>query len=1304
MSNPMQPLPNQAPYSQEAEEALLGAVLLDPKSFLNIASFLSADDFFLKRHEYVWMALSRLQERNDPMDYVTVSQELHDIGVLEEIGGQAYLTYLVNNTPSSVHVEVYGRLVERASIRRKMLEATDEIRKLALDEEIPLDKVISDAEQALFSVSDSQVKREFVPMWQAVSEYYDDMEKLLASGAGLVGIPTGFKALDGLLGGFQKSDLVVFAGRPGMGKCVTGDTLIATTQGMRPIADLKPDTVGIIDDEGGTFYPLEVGVQTPNGAKTTSHFYDSGIKPTLKFTTRAGYSLAGTYHHPVLILSPSGKKVWKHLDELQVGDYVAVQRHEAVWGNCDRISEFSYDYNENLRSTKVPKFPEKIDKKLAYILGILIGDGGLTRKRNISISSADSMIIDIFYKWVNSLGLRAQLNSGYDHRVTSMVLKAWLENIGVTGYSHEKKIPEIILNSSKRCVKAFLQGLFDTDGHAESQRGYIQYVTASRKLAKQVQLLLLQFGIVSKLSFKPNKKRGAWSIRITGDNARCFYSEIGFKLERKQTRSNRLPHISNANLDVIPHLPDVEVPYGYRDRYARYFDDRRKPSYTTLETIAEFQPAVSQLLEPKFYWDEIQNIEDNGLQHCYDLTVPDGHTFVANGIVSHNTSFLLTVALNIARLDGRVALFTMEMGVEQMVQRLISMETGIRVQQLRTADLSANEQSRFTEAVGRIANLPIFIDDTPAINPIEMRTKCRRLQHEYGLDLVMVDYMQLMSAGKAYENNRVQEISYISRSLKELARELNVTILSAAQLSRAVEQRQDKRPQLSDLRESGCLAGETQIYLPDKGYSVPIETLVGKTGFKVLSLNTETWKLESGTVTNAFCTGTKPVYRLKTALGRTLRATANHRFLTVKGWKRLDELELNSYISLPRNLPPTPSNFMEDSELALMAHLIGDGCTLPRHAIQYTTVESDLAELVANFAYHLFGEKIAPRIQKEKNRTWYQVFLPAIEHLTHNVRNPISVWLEEYNIFGLRSHEKFIPISVFKQSNEKIALFLRHLWATDGCINFKRSTQKSYPIVYYATSSYQLAIDVANLLLRLGINARLKCVPQGHKGRDQFHVIVSGHEDLTLFAKEIEAVGIRKNIELEKIVTYLKTSVANTNRDIIPKSIWRDHAVPSMQAHGITNREMQAQLGNAYCGTTLYKHNVSRDRAFRLSQIVKSKEIQKLAESDVYWDKIMSIEPDGETAVYDLTVEKYHNFCADMMIVHNSIEQDADAVMFLYRDEVYNPETTEFPNQADVILSKHRHGPTGTISLYFEKTITKFMDVNMQRVDLSDLE
>src|SRR5262249_52885381 len=147
---------------------------------------------------------------------------------------------------------------------------------------------------------------------------------------------------------------------------------------------------------------------------------------------------------------------------------------------------------------------------------------------------------------------------------------------------------------------------------------------------------------------------------------------------------------------------------------------------------------------------------------------------------------------------------------------------------------------------------------------------------EYGLDLIVIDYLQLMTTPYRSEN-RVQEISYISRALKQLARELNVPVVAAAQLSRAVEQRTDKRPQLSDLRESGCLAGETPIWLPERGQYVPIRDLVGQSGFSVLALNTETWKLEHAQVSRAFCTGTKPVYRMTTKLGRNVRATGNHK-------------------------------------------------------------------------------------------------------------------------------------------------------------------------------------------------------------------------------------------------------------------------------------------------------------------------------------------------------------------------------------------------------------------------------------------
>jgi replicative DNA helicase len=601
----------EAPYSQEAEEALLGAVLINPNAFMTVASFLRYDDFYFLRHSYIWQAMERLHERKDGIDNITLSKELDDLGLLNDVGGPAFLTHLIANTPTSVHAEVYGRLVERASIRRRLMVAADEIKALALDEQLNIESVTTEAEVRLFGVTDRQLKREFVTMDEAVHRYFDQIEFLMQNQHESMGVPSGFRDLDALLGGFQKQDLLIFAGRPGMGK----------------------------------------------------------------------------------------------------------------------------------------------------------------------------------------------------------------------------------------------------------------------------------------------------------------------------------------------------------------------------------------------------------------------------------TSFLLSAAVNAARLQARVAIFTMEMGVDQLVQRMISMETGISSQKLRLGRLSPQEYSRFVEAAGRVSRFNIFIDDTPAMNPIQMRTKCRRLAHEYGLDLIIVDYMQLMNAGGQYQNNRVQEISYISRSLKELARELNTPVFSAAQLSRAVEQRQDKRPVLSDLRESGCLASEALVHLYDEGRYIPIRDLVGKAGFRVTSLNTETWKLEPGIVTHAFCTGVKPVYRLTTTLGRSIRATANHKFLTISGWKRLDELTTDDRIALPRRVDTLTTQTVSDAELALLGHLIGDGC--------------------------------------------------------------------------------------------------------------------------------------------------------------------------------------------------------------------------------------------------------------------------------IYWDKVASIESDGNSEVYDLTVEKYHNFVSSNIIAHNSIEQDADIVMFLYRDVVYN-DAAEFPNQADIIVAKHRNGPTGTVQLYFENNLTKFIDGAVRRVDLGD--
>ena len=269
------------------------------------------------------------------------------------------------------------------------------------------------------------------------------------------------------------------------------------------------------------------------------------------------------------------------------------------------------------------------------------------------------------------------------------------------------------------------------------------------------------------------------------------------------------------------------------------------------------------------------------------------------------TSLALSLAHNTAlKYHNSIAVFSLEMSKDQLAQRLLSMDARIDQQRLRTGIIEEDEWDRIVYAMDTLSESNIWIDDTAGISTMEMRSKARRLQAEHGIDLIIVDYLQLMQAtiGGRRNENRVQEISEISRSLKGLARELNVPVLALAQLSRAVESRQSKVPQLSDLRESGCLTGETLVYLPDTGTYKPIEQLVGQSGFQVLALNTDSWKLETCQVSRAFATGCKAVYRITTRLGRTVRATANHKFLTVHGWQRLDELSSGMRIALPRRL------------------------------------------------------------------------------------------------------------------------------------------------------------------------------------------------------------------------------------------------------------------------------------------------------------------------------------------------------------------------------------------------------------------
>lgn len=383
------------PHNREAEEAVLGAVLINPEVYYDVAQQIQPDDFYIVRNRWIWETFAHLHDQRLPIDYLTVCNELEERTQLTEVGGPAYITALLNQTPTSLHAEAYAKIVAEQAVRRRMLAAANELARQAYNQQQSVDTIIDEAEKSIFGLSERRARRDIQPIQQVLSEYYDRVDQLSQRDEEIFGVPTGLADLDKLLGGLQKSDLLIIAGRPGMGK----------------------------------------------------------------------------------------------------------------------------------------------------------------------------------------------------------------------------------------------------------------------------------------------------------------------------------------------------------------------------------------------------------------------------------TGFMLSVAKNAAQKHRKhVAMFSLEMSAEQLVQRLIAQETGLDTQKLRTGKLSDNEWPVFIHAIEVLSDTHIWLDDTPGLTPMQLRTKCRRLHLEYNLDLVIVDYLQLMS-GDTRNDNRVQEVSYISRNLKTLARELNVPVLAAAQLSRAVEQRADKRPVLSDLRESGSLEQDADIVM-----------------------------------------------------------------------------------------------------------------------------------------------------------------------------------------------------------------------------------------------------------------------------------------------------------------------------------------------------------------------------------------------------------------------------------------------------------------------------------------------------------
>jgi replicative DNA helicase len=451
---------------------------------------------------------------------------------------------------------------------------------------------------------------------------------------------------------------------------------------------------------------------------------------------------------------------------------------------------------------------------------------------------------------------------------------------------------------------------------------------------------------------------------------------------------------------------------------------------------------------------------------------PSTLTIVAARPGQGKTSLALGMAQHVA-LHGRkpVLFFSMEMGYLELTKRLLAAEARVPSRKLQTGKLSEHEWPRVNQAVGRLAEAPFFIDDNPHCTVMEMRAKARRIKARYGdLGLIVVDYLQLMASPHRSENRQV-EVSELSRGLKILARELEAPVVTLSQLNRQLEYRQDKRPMLADLRESGCLVAETEIALAD-GRTATLGALYEQDAhdLEVLTLD-EHLQLVPGVMTRVFRSGVKPVFELQLASGRTVTASANHPFLTLDGWVHLADLAVGMYVASSR----------------------------------------------------LGGPEVDPRRDAIPREVWDYI--------------------------------------------------------------------------------------------------------------ERKSLLVSG----------------------------------------------------SLRAHDLVER-----LGEAAGGChRVYEQGVSRSLMRRIAEALPDQFLADLGTSAVLWDEIVAIEPRGEAPVFDATVKGTHNFVAGDIVVHNSIEQDADVVLFIYRDEYYNPESDQ-RGLAEIIVAKHRNGPVGSTKLVFHADYTTF--------------
>jgi predicted Ser/Thr protein kinase/intein/homing endonuclease len=443
-------------------------------------------------------------------------------------------------------------------------------------------------------------------------------------------------------------------------KCVTGDTLVLTDQGLQTMEDIylqlprKPH-----DDE---FVPYETTVLGIDGPEKATKFYCGGFQPIYEVETNLGYTIRGTANHPLLTLLPGGEATWTKIGDLQPGSYVALARGSRVFGESAKLPEGFYP---------LPLQPRVMTPDLAYWLGLLTAEGSVTPYETWFVNSSQALIERFVTLTKQLFGLEAVPHRkaetyNYNVSISSKALSTWLRGeLGVARGSHAKTVPACVLASSEADVLAFLEGLFWGDatirGNAQGSNTF-KFTSKSRQLARQVHVLLLNLGVVGSFWRHEDNGESYYNVTLRGDQVLDLVELIP-SLREKATSPLRETRSEKTNYDHLPHGSTLLNGHGGDGYLARIIAGDRQLSYNRARAVLAEQPALAHsalatLVSQNYLWLTVREVKAAGIEPVYDLLVPGTHSFVADGFVQHNSQ-------DISELVGGIDLSTIgEVGVE----------------------------------------------------------------------------------------------------------------------------------------------------------------------------------------------------------------------------------------------------------------------------------------------------------------------------------------------------------------------------------------------------------------------------------------------------------------------------------------------------------------------------------------------------------------------------------------------------------------------------------------------------------------